>query len=145
MADPTTSGAGGKQTLVEDGTSFKGSMTSTCPVVVRGRLEGDLEAPALAISTSGAVQGRAKVGQVQSEGEVAGEIDADTVQLSGVVKDNTVIKAKTLEVKLTAVDQKMEVTFGNSVLSVGAEPVDDGKPGKKKKGGEGPPDQLPPM
>ena len=54
-------------------------------------------------------------------------------------------KAKTLEVKLTAVDQKMEVTFGNSVLSVGAEPVDDGKPGKKKKGGEGPPDQLPPM
>jgi cytoskeletal protein CcmA (bactofilin family) len=34
--------AGGKKTLVEEGTQFKGSLTSSCPVVVRGRVEGDV-------------------------------------------------------------------------------------------------------
>jgi cytoskeletal protein CcmA (bactofilin family) len=135
--------AGQKRTLVEEGTSFKGSMTSTCPVVVKGRIEGEVEAPALSISRSGAVHGRTKVGQVQCEGEIAGELDADTVQLSGMVSDNTVIRAKTLEVKLTAADdKKMQVTFGSCELAVGAEPTDDGAPGKrgKKKRDDGVPD-----
>src|SRR5690349_11736028 len=92
--------SGGKQTLIEEGTNFKGSMTSSCPILVRGRIEGDIESPSLSVSPSGAVQGRAKVVQLRSEGELAGEFDAETVQLSGVVKDSTVIRAKTLEVKL---------------------------------------------
>ena len=120
-------------------------MTSTCPVEIKGRVEGDVEAPALSISETGAVQGKAKVGEIQSKGELAGEIDADTVQLSGTVKDNTVIRAKTMEVKLTAPNDKMQVTFGNCVLAVGDEPVDDGQPGKrgKKKKDEGSPDAAP--
>jgi cytoskeletal protein CcmA (bactofilin family) len=133
MAELGSSGAGGKRTLVEEGTIFRGSMTSTCPVEIKGRIEGDVEAPALSISETGAVQGKAKVGEVTSKGELAGEIDADTVQLSGTVKDNTVIRAKTLEVKLTAPEDKMQVTFGNSVLAVGDEPIDDGQPGKRGK------------
>src|SRR5438128_1375055 len=92
--------SGAKQTLIEEGTSFKGSMTSSCPIMVRGRIEGDVESPSLAVSSSGAVHGRAKVAQLRSEGELAGEFDADTVQLSGTVRDNTVIRAKSLEVKL---------------------------------------------
>ena len=32
---------GTKQTVVEEGTQFKGSLTSTCPVLVNGRVEGD--------------------------------------------------------------------------------------------------------
>jgi cytoskeletal protein CcmA (bactofilin family) len=144
MSDWEISDAGEKRTLVEEGTSFQGSMTSTCPVVVRGRIEGELEAPALSISQTGSVQGKAKVGQVQSEGSVAGEIDADSVNLSGSVMDNTLIKAKTLEVRLNAAEnKKMQVTFGNCELAVGAQVMDDGQPGRrgKKRQSDGQPEE----
>lgn len=131
MIDPKAA----KQTLVEEGTFFKGSMTSTCPVVVRGRIEGEIETPSLTVSQSGAVHGRAKVGAVSSQGEIAGEFDADTVQLSGVVKDNTIIKAKTLEVKLSMESGKMQVVFGNTELVVGDEPA--AAPSGKKGASEG--------
>jgi cytoskeletal protein CcmA (bactofilin family) len=117
-----------KQTLVEEGTSFKGSITSTCPVVVRGRIEGDIETPALTVSASGAVHGKAKVGVVQSEGEIAGQFDAETVQLSGRVLDNTVIRANSLEVRLASSD-KMQVVFGNCELNVGGDPKETSKSG----------------
>jgi cytoskeletal protein CcmA (bactofilin family) len=108
-----------KQTLVEEGTEFKGSMSSSCPVVVRGRIEGDVSTPALTVSPTGAVHGRAKVGTLSSDGEVAGEFDADVVQLSGRVRDNTVIRAKSLEVKLAPANGKMQVVFGECALDVG--------------------------
>ena len=117
-----------KRTLVEEGTHFKGSMTSTCPVVVRGRIEGEIETPSLTVSQTGSVHGKAKVGTVTSEGDIAGEFDADTVQLSGSVQDNTVIRSKTLAVKLSTTDGKMEVVFGNTKLEVGGDPAADPEP-----------------
>ena len=120
MADPKAPGE--KQTLVEDGTELRGSLTSTCAVVVRGRIEGEINAPSLNVSTSGAVQGRIKVGEIKSQGEIAGEIDADVVQLSGRVKDNTVIRAKSIEVKLSPANGKMQVVFGECELDVGDAP-----------------------
>jgi cytoskeletal protein CcmA (bactofilin family) len=111
----------GRKTLVEEGTQFKGSLSSDCPIEVKGRIEGDLTAPALAVSTSGAVHGKVKVGELHSQGELAGEFDADTVQLSGTVKDNTVIRAKSLEVKLAPANGKMQVIFGECELEVGSE------------------------
>ncbi|HEY6555760.1 MAG TPA: polymer-forming cytoskeletal protein [Polyangiaceae bacterium] len=116
--------SGTKQTLIEEGTQFKGSMSSNCPIVVRGRIEGDVESPSLSVSVTGAVHGRAKVGSLRSEGELSGEYDADVVQLSGTVRDNTVIRAKSLEVKLESGPGKMQVTFGECELSVGDSPVD---------------------
>jgi cytoskeletal protein CcmA (bactofilin family) len=116
--------AGGKQTLIEEGTHFKGSMTSNCPIMVRGRIDGDVESPSLAVSVTGAVHGRAKVGSLRSEGELSGEYDAETVQLSGTVRDKTVIRAKSLEVKLESGPGKMQVMFGECELSVGDSPVD---------------------
>jgi hypothetical protein len=59
---------------------------------------------------------------MRSEGELAGEFDADTVHLAGSVKDNTVIRAKSLEVKLQPAQGKMQVIFGECALDVG-EPV----------------------
>ncbi|HEY3821668.1 MAG TPA: polymer-forming cytoskeletal protein [Polyangiaceae bacterium] len=111
----------GRKTLVEEGTQFKGSLTSDCPIEVKGRVEGDLTAPALSVSTSGAVHGKVKVGEMKSQGELAGEFDADVVQLSGSVKDNTVIRAKSLEVKLAPANGKMQVIFGECELEVGSE------------------------
>jgi cytoskeletal protein CcmA (bactofilin family) len=114
-------GANARRTLVEEGTQFKGALSSNCPIEVKGRIDGDVEAPALLVSASGAVHGRIKVGELQSQGEIAGEFDADVVQLSGTVKDSTVIRAKSLEVKLSSQTTKMQVTFGECQLEVGSE------------------------
>ncbi len=115
-----------KRTLVEEGTELKGSLTSTCPVLVRGRIEGDVKAPALTVSPSGAVHGRAKVGEIQAEGEISGDFDADVVQLSGKVLDKTVIRSKSLEVKLASETGKLQVVFGECELAVGDPPPEDG-------------------
>jgi cytoskeletal protein CcmA (bactofilin family) len=119
MSDPKS-----RKTLVEEGTQFKGSLSSDCPIEVKGRVEGDLSAPALAVSPSGAVHGRIKVGEIRSQGELAGEFDADLVQLSGTVRDNTVIRAKSLDVKLSPPGGKMQVIFGDCELEVGSEQVE---------------------
>ena len=121
----TKNGATGRKTLVEEGTHFKGSLMSDCPIEVKGRVEGDLTSPALSVSASGAVHGKVKVGQLQSNGELAGEFDADVVRLSGVVKDNTVVRAKSLEVKLAPAGGRMQVIFGECALEVGDAPTRD--------------------
>jgi cytoskeletal protein CcmA (bactofilin family) len=123
MADPSNLSMAHKQTLVEEGTEFKGSLTSSCPVVVRGKVEGEISTPSLTVSPTGAVHGRAKVGSLSSQGEVAGEFDADTVELSGTVRDKTVIRAKSLEVKLAPANGKLQVVFGECSLDVGDAPV----------------------
>jgi cytoskeletal protein CcmA (bactofilin family) len=145
--------AGDKKTLVEEGTQFKGSLSSSCPVVVRGRVEGEVSAPSLTVSASGAVHGKVKVDELRSQGEIAGEFDADIVQLSGGVKDNTIIRAKSLEVKLSPQNGKLQVVFGECTLDVGEgapKPTDTsrdvGKSGKRGKGGAeaAPPDPRTP-
>jgi cytoskeletal protein CcmA (bactofilin family) len=123
MAEVSSGGQGqDKKTLVEEGTSFKGSASSTCPIEVRGRIEGEVQAPSLAISPSGAVHGRVRVGTVTSEGEIAGEFDAESVELSGTVCDDTVIRTKSLRVQLSGGDGKLRVLFGTCELNVGDDP-----------------------
>jgi hypothetical protein len=113
---------GAKKTLVEEGTQFKGSLSSSCPIVVKGKIEGDLTAPSLHVSETGAVHGKVKVGEIHSQGELSGEFDADLVQLSGVVKDKTVVRAKSLEVRLVPTNGKLQVVFGECTLDVGDMP-----------------------
>jgi cytoskeletal protein CcmA (bactofilin family) len=115
----------GPRTLVEEGTQFKGSLSSKCPIEVKGRVEGDLQAPSLGVSATGAVHGKVRVAELVSEGEIAGEFDADVVRLSGVVKDNTVVRAKSLEVKLAPANGRMQVIFGECALEVGDAPTRD--------------------
>jgi cytoskeletal protein CcmA (bactofilin family) len=118
----STTGMHDRKTTIEEGTHLKGSLVSKCAVEVKGHIEGEVTAPALLVTASGAVHGRVKVGEMRSQGELAGEFDANVVQLSGVVRDSTVIRAKSLEVKLAAADGKMQVVFGECSLEVGAEP-----------------------
>ena len=137
MTMPTTTSD--KRTIIEEGSELKGTLTSSCGVVVRGRLDGEIETPSLTVSATGAVHGRAKVGQVESEGELSGEFDADVVRLAGTVKDNTVIRTKSLEVKLDAGGGKMQVMFGECELAVGEEPADEKKKKKRDGKSEAPP------
>lgn len=122
MSSTVRPSASNKHTVVEEGSSFKGTLTSSCPIHVHGRIEGDLETPALTVSATGVVHGKVKVGMVRSQGELAGEFDADSVELAGTVRDNTVIRARSLEVKLASARGKLQVIFGDCELAVGDEP-----------------------
>ncbi|MBX3188885.1 MAG: polymer-forming cytoskeletal protein [Labilithrix sp.] len=103
-----------KQTLVEDGTRFKGSLSSTCPVHVRGSVEGDVDSPAVTVSATGSVTGKIAAGTLKSDGKIAGECDVDSVQLTGAVENNTVIRAGSLDLKLSHPTGKLQLTFGRS-------------------------------
>lgn len=128
-----------KRTLVEEGTTFKGSLTSTCPIFVKGGIEGDIQAPSLTVATNGTVSGKVKAGELKSEGVIAGDFDVEKVQLSGTVKDNTVIKAKSLEVKLSVANSKMQVVFGECELEVGDSPSREKAADKQENGKSVPP------
>jgi cytoskeletal protein CcmA (bactofilin family) len=117
MAQPAA-----KQTLIEDDTEFKGKLSSKCPVVVKGSVDGEIAGPSLHVSASGTVTGQVKVTELRSEGTIGGEFDADTIHLAGTVKNNTVIKARSLEVKLTPQNGRLQVTFGECELAVGEVP-----------------------
>ncbi len=108
-----------KQTIVEDGTEFDGSVRSKCPITVSGKLKGEISAPSLTITASGSVHGQVKVSHLKSQGELAGEIDAENVELAGKVNDQTTIRATSLEVTLNQPGNKLQVTFGNCELQVG--------------------------
>ena len=111
-----------KHTLIEQGTEFKGTMKSSCPVVVNGRIEGDLSAPELEVTATGTVQGNIKAERLSSRGVLSGNIDAGDLFLSGSIGSKTVIKAKNLEVKLNPEQGRMELTIGECTLDVGEEP-----------------------
>jgi cytoskeletal protein CcmA (bactofilin family) len=116
------SNANQAKTVVELDTSLKGALVSKCPIVVRGKIEGEVTAPSLCVSASGAVHGVVKVGEIESEGELSGEFEADLVRLSGVVKDKTVVRARSLEVKIASPDGKVEVLLGECAFEVGDMP-----------------------
>jgi cytoskeletal protein CcmA (bactofilin family) len=112
----------GKHTLVEEGTEFKGTMSSSCPIVVMGKVEGDVAGPVIHITPSGVVAGNIKVKDLHSAGELAGEVEAETVQISGRVRDRTVIRARSLDVSLNVTKGGMQVVFGECELAIGDEP-----------------------
>ncbi|HEX5064047.1 MAG TPA: polymer-forming cytoskeletal protein [Kofleriaceae bacterium] len=111
----------GKHTLIEEGTEFKGSLSSNCPIVVVGKVEGDVTGPMIHVASSGVVAGKVNVKQLRSEGVLAGEVEAETVQIAGTVRDKTRIRARSLEVTLKT-DKGMEVVFGECELAIGDEP-----------------------
>jgi cytoskeletal protein CcmA (bactofilin family) len=108
-----------KHTLVEEGTEFNGTLKSSCPLVVNGTIDGQVDAPEITITRSGAVLGVIKAKKLRSQGTISGNVDAGDVFLSGSVRSNTVIKAKSLEVKLGSERGQLEVTFGECNLEVG--------------------------
>ena len=122
MTNSSRMGQTGKQTLIEDDTEFKGVLSSKCPIVVKGSIEGEIAGPSLQVSATGSVSGQVKVGELRSEGVIAGQFDADVVQLAGTVKNDTVIRARTLEVRLQPANGRMQVTFGECELAVGDVP-----------------------
>jgi cytoskeletal protein CcmA (bactofilin family) len=110
-----------KRTVVEEGTLLDGSLVSSCAIVVNGEIRGEVTAPSLQVNGTGSVKGKAKVDQIVSAGELSGDFEADLVQLAGVVRDGTILRANSLEVHLAASDRGT-VVFGNCSLEVGEMP-----------------------
>ncbi len=114
-----------KHTVVEAGTQIRGSISSSCPVVVRGAVEGEISSPALTISATGSISGKGSLGSLVSDGRLAGQFEAETVRLAGSVESGTVIRAKSIDVKLGGEGQQ-QVSFGDVSLAIGDAPADDG-------------------
>jgi cytoskeletal protein CcmA (bactofilin family) len=111
-----------KKTLIEEGTELKGTLSSTSAIVVMGKIEGEVTGPSVEVTETGVMSGKAKVTELRSRGELSGEFDADVVELSGRVRDKTLIRAKSLEVSLQRSDGKVEVVFGECELAIGEAP-----------------------
>jgi cytoskeletal protein CcmA (bactofilin family) len=111
-----------KKTVVEEGTEFKGTLGASGPIVVMGRLDGQVTGPSLEVSEAGAVAGTVKVGELRSHGEVAGTIEAGHVALAGRVRDGTAIKAETLEVAEAAPGAAPSALFTDCTLEIGEAP-----------------------
>jgi cytoskeletal protein CcmA (bactofilin family) len=112
---------GDRRTSIDDGTRFKGTISSQHPVVVMGTVEGEVTAPALEVTETGVVAGRLRVTELRSRGEIAGEIDADEMQLAGRIRDKTVLRAKLLEVHLGQAGSG-GLAFGDCEIVVGQVP-----------------------
>jgi cytoskeletal protein CcmA (bactofilin family) len=89
------SAAPAARTIVDEGTKFKGALSSTSPILVQGTVEGDVSGPAVSVSASG----------------LAGSFDVDTAQIAGKVAKDTVVRASSVHLKLNAVDGRLEVRF----------------------------------
>ena len=112
-----------KRTIIESGTEIDGAIKSQRPIVLSGSVKGQVTAPSLEVTKDGMVKGTVKVSMFSCKGEVGGEVDAEAVELSGRVCDATVIRSKTLAVKLAQGEGAVEVTFGNCELQVGELPA----------------------
>jgi cytoskeletal protein CcmA (bactofilin family) len=123
MGDKKSNGrpASDKKTIIEEGTDFKGTLQASCPILARGRIEGEISGPALEVTDTGVVAGQVRVTELRSRGELAGKFEADEVMLSGRVRDDTVIVAKALEV-LPARAGTVAVALDDCELQIGELP-----------------------
>jgi cytoskeletal protein CcmA (bactofilin family) len=127
-----------KQTVVEEGTALRGSLASNGQVLVMGRVDGEVSGVAVEITETGAVSGRVKTPALRSRGELRGEIEAEDVELSGHVLDDTVIRAQAIAVTIPGPGGPA-MLFGDCELEIGEAPqntyVASDPPPKPRPGG----------
>ena len=112
-----------RRTIIESGTDIDGAIKSDRPIVLSGNVKGQITGPSLEVTQEGTIKGTVKVHRFSCKGEVGGEVTAETVELSGRVCDATVIRSKSIDVKLAKGEGGVEVSFGNCELHVGDLPA----------------------
>jgi cytoskeletal protein CcmA (bactofilin family) len=118
MSEQSGSPGAGKSTVVEEGTTLKGSLSSSCPVNILGKVDGDVTGPLVEVASSGSIRGTVKATTIRSRGELSGRFEADEIELAGRVLDDTVIKAKALQLAPGA----SGIVFGACQLEIGEAP-----------------------
>jgi cytoskeletal protein CcmA (bactofilin family) len=116
MTIATRPGSGAEPTtFVEEGTHFRGDFTSLCPIIVNGRIEGDVKAPAVTVTTSGALLGKVEAKTISCKGSVAGVLEADAIELSGAIARDTIIRAQRLNLDVESTSGRIELAFHQAV------------------------------
>jgi hypothetical protein len=111
------------RTVIAAGTTLKGSIEGADAVTIEGSIEGAIEARRLEVAPEASVRGRVEVGELESRGQLSGEIRARVARLSGKLADGTALFADTLEVRLPADDSgEPGLTLGHCTLEVGVDP-----------------------
>ena len=117
MADFTDAGSRVEPTtVVQEGTDFRGDFNSTCPIVVNGRIEGGVKAPAVTITDSGMLQGTVEAKTIACRGSVSGVLEADAIELSGTIAQNTIVRAQRLKLDIESTSGRIELAFGKAVI-----------------------------
>jgi cytoskeletal protein CcmA (bactofilin family) len=111
-----------RDTIVEEGSTLRGSLASRGRILVMGRLDGDIDSPAVEVTETGALSGTIKAGVLRSRGALGGLLEANEIDLGGRVLDQTVIRARDLAVALGEGDGAQ---FGDCEIVVGEEPDRD--------------------
>lgn len=116
MMDATRPGTGAEPTtVVEEGTSFKGDFTSRCHVIVKGRVEGEMKAPTVTVTASGALQGKVEAKTITCEGSAAGVLEADAIEISGAIARDTILRAQRLNLDVESTSGRIEIAFNQAV------------------------------
>ena len=102
-------------TIVQDGTDFRGNFTSKCPIVVNGRIQGEVKAPAVTVTDSGVLQGKVEAKTIACRGSVSGVLEADAIELSGDIAQNTIVRAQRLNLNIESTSGRIELAFGRAV------------------------------
>lgn len=87
-------------TVIAAGTELQGTLSASVAVAIEGQFVGDVRAPALTVAAGAAVRGRIEVDDLDSAGQLRGEVRARRARLAGRVEDGTVIQAESLDVPL---------------------------------------------
>jgi cytoskeletal protein CcmA (bactofilin family) len=106
-AEPTT--------IVEEGTRFRGEFASRHPVIVHGRVEGDVKAPTVTVMPSGTLQGKIEAKTISSTGSVGGVLEADSIELTGAIAQDTVVRAQRLSLDVESTTGRIELAFNQAV------------------------------
>jgi cytoskeletal protein CcmA (bactofilin family) len=111
-----------RTTVVEEGSSLNGTLKSSCRVMVLGRVEGEVTGPSVEVSGTGVIHGTVKATSIRSRGELSGSFEAEDIELAGRILDDSVIKAKALQVNL---EGEAGIVFGACELEIGEAPDKD--------------------
>ena len=101
--------------LVGEGTHCRGEFASRHPVIVHGRIEGDVKAPTVTVTASGALQGRIEAKTISSTGSVAGVLEADSIELTGAIAQDTIVRAQRLSLDVESTTGRIELAFNQAV------------------------------
>jgi cytoskeletal protein CcmA (bactofilin family) len=112
----------GRASVIDQGTVFKGTITASSNVIVRGVLEGEVTGPGLEVEASGVVVGHAKVTKLRSKGELEGTYEAEQAEVFGRLRDGVLIRADSLTVANSEEDTLTHVFFGECELEIGPLP-----------------------
>jgi hypothetical protein len=111
----------GRASVIDQGAVFKGTITASSTVIVRGVLEGEITGPGLEVDATGVVVGHAKVTKLRSSGELEGTYEAEHAEVFGRLRDGVLIRADSL-IAANSEEDTSHVFFGECELEIGPLP-----------------------